>query len=66
MFFLASYNIDKFRQFVFQSSFMTRYVIDDDTVQKIKNNELELLAFGLRWLRWLLFKEGDFKVKDRP
>ena len=66
MFFLASYNIDKFRQFVFHSSFMTRYVIDDDTVEKIKKDELQLLAFGLRWIPWLLFKEGDFKERNRP
>ena len=65
MFFLASYNIDKFRQFVFQSSFLARYDIDYETTQKIKDNELELLAFGLKWLKWLLYKEGEFKVRSK-
>lgn len=63
MFFLASYNIDKFREFVFESSFMDRYDIDAETVARIKKDELELLSFGFEWLTWLLFKKGDFKLK---
>ena len=63
MFFLASYNIDKFREFVFNSTFLKRYDIDDDTLEKIRGEELELLAFGLKWLKWLFFKQGEFKLK---
>ena len=63
MFFLASYNIDKFREFVFESSFLERYDVDDATLKKIKNDEIALLEFGLQWLKWLLFKEGEFKAK---
>ena len=64
MFFLASYNIDKFKEFVFESSFLDRYVVDAETVEKIKDDEIELLQFGMRWLKWLLFKEGDFEVAE--
>lgn len=64
MFFLASYNIDKFRAFVFESSFLKRYVVDPQIQEEVKNDEVALLKFGLKWLRWLLFKEGDFKVKE--
>jgi len=63
MFFLVSYNIDKFKQFVFESSFLARYDIDSETVEKIKNDEIALLRFGFKWLQWVLFKEGDFKLK---
>lgn len=63
MFFMASYNIDKFRQFVFESSFLDRYEIDPLTVAQIKSDEIALLKFGMRWLKWLLFKEGEFKLK---
>ena len=64
MFFLASYNIDKFREFVFESSFLSRYDIDPTTAEKIKSDELALLQFGMKWLKWLLFKQGDFKVRE--
>jgi len=64
MFFLVSYNVDKFREFVFNSTFLERYDIDDDTLEKIKGDELELMAFGMKWLKWLFFKQGDFKMKS--
>lgn len=65
MFFMVSYNIDKFREFVFNSSFLQRYEVDEATVEAIKDDEIALLKFGLNWLRWLLFKEGDFKMKQK-
>lgn len=64
MFFMASYNIDKFRDFVLGSSFLDRYEIDAQTVAAIKTDEAALLKFGLSWVKWLLFKVGDFKQKS--
>jgi hypothetical protein len=63
MFFLVSYNLDKFREFVFESSFLDRYEVDEAVLNKIKDDEIALLKLGLSWLKWLLFKEGDFKPK---
>ena len=59
MFFLVSYDIDKFKDFVFDSSFLERIEVDDATVEKIKNDEIELLKFGLEWLKSVLFKQTD-------
>jgi hypothetical protein len=64
MFFLVSYNIDKFKQFVFESSFLKRYTIDPATVEKIRGDEIALLKFGLKWLKDVLYKEGSFKLKE--
>jgi len=64
MFFLVSYNIDTFKKFVFESSFLDRYDIDVDAIEKIKEDEIALLEFGLKWLKWILFKDGDFKMKE--
>ena len=47
LFFMVSYNIDKFRSFVFESSFLERYDVDPQTVAKIKEDEIELLKFGI-------------------
>ena len=63
MFFLVSYNIDKFRAFVFESSFLDRYEVDEETIRKIKADDIELLKFGLKWMRDVLFKEGTFQLK---
>ncbi len=64
MFFLASYDIDNFRRFVFESSFLSRYKIDDKTAELIQENEVELLKFGFKWLKSILFKKGDFQPKE--
>jgi hypothetical protein len=64
MFFMASYDIDRFREFVFGSSFLQRYEVDPQTADKIKADDVALLEFGLKWLKWLLFKVGDFKQRE--
>lgn len=63
MFFMISYNIDKFRELVFDSTFLSRFDIDEETIDKIRNDEVELMRFGLRWLRSVLFKDGTFQAK---
>jgi hypothetical protein len=62
LFFMASYNIDKFRQFVFESPFLERHEVEPEVVEKIKNDEIELLKFGMKWLKGLLFNYKNFEV----
>jgi len=57
MFFMISYNIDKFRQFVFESSFLERFDVDEKTLEKIKEDDVALLNFGIDWLKEILFKQ---------
>jgi hypothetical protein len=57
MFFMISYNIDKFRQFVFESSFLERFDVDEKTLQKIKEDDVALFNFGIKWLKEILFKQ---------
>jgi len=56
LFFMASYDIDTFRRFVFESSFLSRYEVAPDTLARIRQDEISLLKFGLGWLRSILFK----------
>jgi hypothetical protein len=64
MFFTTCYDIDQFKKFVFESSFLNLYQIDDETINKIKQDEVALLVFGFRWLKWVLYKIGDFKINQ--
>lgn len=64
MFFMASYNIDKFREFVFSSSFLDRYEISGALIETVRDDDIELLNFAVSWLKWVLFKDGDFKFKN--
>jgi Fe-S-cluster containining protein len=64
MFFTVCYNIDKFREFVFQSSFFEKFVVDDAFKEKIKEDDVELLKLGYQWLRFALFGEKTMMVKE--
>ncbi|MBF0203207.1 MAG: YkgJ family cysteine cluster protein, partial [Desulfamplus sp.] len=63
MFFLACYNIDKFRKFVFESSFLKRFTIEPEKIEEIKNDDIKLLQFGFEWLKSIFFEEGEIKVR---
>jgi hypothetical protein len=64
MFFTASYDLDRFKRFVFESTFLTLYDVDPETVEEIRKDEIALLRFSFKWLKWLLFKEGEFKLNE--
>ena len=59
MFFMVSYNIDKFRSFVFDSSFLKRMPVDDETREKLRTDDVALLKFGVNWLKSILFNPKD-------
>jgi len=62
--FMAAYNPEMFKQFVFQSTLLSRIEIDRGRVDKIRDDEVELLRFGLDWLRFVLFGESTIEVKS--
>jgi len=51
MAFMATYNIDRFRDFVFQSSFLKRYRIKSAILKKLKTDDVQLLKFGFEWVK---------------
>ena len=64
MYFTACYDLDKFRGFVFESSFLDKYEVEPETVEKIRDDDVELFRFAVRWLRTCLFSEKLVPLKD--
>jgi hypothetical protein len=60
----ACYDLDKFRSLVFQSTFLDRFDLEADLVREIRDDDLALLKFAFRWLRFALFGEPTVKVKE--
>ena len=56
---MVSYDIDKFRSFVFESSFLERMPVDDETREQLKTDDVALLKFGVKWLKSILFNPKD-------
>ena len=64
MFYMASYNLDRFRDFVFKSPFLERFEVDADTRQRIGSDDTALMLFAFDWLWFALFGEPTLKVRE--
>ena len=63
MFFTSVYNLDKFRKFIFESSFLKKFDVDEARQAKLKEDDLELLKFGYDWLKFAIFGEKTMKIR---
>jgi len=55
MAFMATYNLDRFRGFVFQSTFLKRYKVKQDVLRKIKTDDVALMKFGFAWIKFFVW-----------
>jgi len=62
---MALYDPDRFREFVFKSSFFQKFHVDDDIVEMIRDDDVALLYFAGQWLRFALFGKKGFLKIDR-
>jgi Fe-S-cluster containining protein len=63
MFHTACYDLDRFREFVLNSSFLRRFELDDALVERLRTDDEALLEFAYRWLRFALFAEPTMTVR---
>ena len=63
MFYMASYNVEKFRRFVFETKFLKVFDVTPDMVRKIREDETALMHFGMRWIKFALFGEKTIRMK---
>ncbi|MBU0986891.1 MAG: YkgJ family cysteine cluster protein [Proteobacteria bacterium] len=55
MAFMAAYNIDQFRDFVFKSTFLKRYKVKSTTLKKIRFDDVALMQFGFEWVKFFVW-----------
>jgi Fe-S-cluster containining protein len=65
MYLMACYNLEKFRDFLFKSSFFGHFEIPEEEKKTLADDEKALLLFAVRWLRFSLFGEKTMNVKGR-
>jgi len=63
MFHMACYNLDKFRSFILNSTFLNRFEMEEVLIEKLKTDDEELLQFGIRWLKFALFAEKTMTIR---
>jgi uncharacterized protein len=64
MFFMASTDLTHFRRFIFESSFLDTYEIDEETIARIRENDVELMHFSFKYLAATLFGVQNLKIRD--
>lgn len=64
MFFMASYNLDKFREFIFKSKFLELFEVESGLKDKLAADDVRLMKFAFEWLKFSLFGEKTIKVKS--
>jgi Fe-S-cluster containining protein len=56
LFYLGCYNMDEFRNYFLEGPNLDRYMEPEETIQKISEDENELLKFGMSWVKKKLFQ----------
>ena len=64
LFFMASYDLDRFKRFIESPSFSKIFLLEEDEKEAILNDELELLKFGNRFMLHVLFGEHSVPMAE--
>jgi len=64
MFYMASYNLDRFREFLFKSPFFDRFEVDPDLIEKLASDDVSLMRFAFDWLKFSLFSDKTIHIKS--
>jgi Fe-S-cluster containining protein len=65
MAFMATYNLDRFREFVFGSSFLKRYRVKPVTVKKVRTDDAAMMKLGFAWVRLFLWGISSPIIKQK-
>jgi len=64
MAFMAAYNVDLFRDFVFNSTFLKRYKVKADVLKRLKaGSDKVLMQFGFEWIRFYTWGISSKQIK---
>jgi len=64
MFFMASTDLESFRRFVFESSFLDTYEVDQETIERIREDDVALMEFSFSYLANTLFGAQGMSIKQ--
>ncbi len=62
-FYMACYDVDRFRRFIFESKFLESFDIDDKRLEKIRTDELEVMKLGFDYTKYILGVAETLKKK---
>ena len=63
MYFMALYDLDRFRRFVMETRFLELFDVDESRVEALATDDEELLGIAIEWLLFSLFREKRMKLR---
>jgi len=63
--YMASYDLDTFRKYVFESRFLDVFDIDASELEQIRTDDVALMKLGFKYVKFLLMLEETLKVKEK-
>ncbi len=64
LFFMASYDLDRFKRFITSPAFSKVYLLKEEELEKITSNDVELMIFGYIFMRHVLFGEESIPMVE--
>jgi len=58
MAFMACFNVDEFKKFIFESTFLSRFDVSRQRICRLKDSDVELMKFGFDWVKFFLTGKG--------
>ena len=65
LFFMASYDIDRFRRFVLSEAFTKTYVLEEKALSLLKSSDADLMQFGFKLMKQVFFDEQTIAMVDQ-
>lgn len=66
LFYMVTTNMERFRRFVFESRFLDTYVVKEDRLYEIREDDVALMQFGFEYLKSAIFggESEVLKLRD--
>lgn len=61
---MASYDLDNFRKFIFESRFLEVFDLDEKEIEIIRTDEVALMKFGVKYIKYIMMLDQSLKIKD--
>ena len=58
---MACFNVDEFKKFIFESTFLSRFNVSRDKIDRLKESDIELMTFGFDWVKFFLTGKGPLR-----
>lgn len=65
MYYMALYDLDRFRRFVFDTRFLEMFDVDEARMEALATDDEELLEFAIEWLAFSLFHEKRMRLRKQ-